>query len=122
MSNVHLTINGKKHRCAFSMLQIENMSKLSAQQGTNIEIGACLPYTAIQMGARQDKKPLDITFEDVLLWYDEAVTEDSEELKALNDAFLESTIYKRIIEPNLTEEQKKSQLTLMKQEPSPQVS
>jgi hypothetical protein len=92
----YIRINGKEYRCAFTMLQLEIMSKLTEKQDSNTAIGACLPYTAIQMAARQDKKELDISFEDVLLWYDEAVSNDSEELKALNDAFVESGVYKKM--------------------------
>lgn len=106
MNTCKLIINGKEYRCAFTMLQLELMDRLVKQQESNTAIGACLPYTAIQVAARQDKRELDIEFEDVLLWYDEAVSNDSEELKALNDAFAASNIYKKIQAANGSEEKK----------------
>lgn len=117
-----ISINGKAYRYAFTMLQMEKMNELIAQHTAAVEQGACLPFTAIQMAARQDRRELDIDFEDVLNWYDDALLNDTEELKDFNRAYMESTVYKRFIEPNLSEEQKKSLLTLTSAEPLQQAS
>jgi hypothetical protein len=107
-------INGKRYRLAFTMLQWEIMQNLIKDQTTNTAIGACLPYSAILMAARQDKTELDITFEDVLIWFDEAFSDDTDEYKHFDAAYKVSNIYKRIREAD--EEEKKRTLTQTKQE------
>jgi hypothetical protein len=109
-------INGKRYRIAFTMLQIEIMHNLIKDQTTNTAIGACQPYSAILMAARQDKTELDITFEDVLMWYDDAFSNDTDEYKLFDAAYKASNIYKKWMESE-AEEEKKRALTQTKQEP-----
>jgi hypothetical protein len=112
-------INGKRYRLAFTMLQMEIMQGLLKEQTTNIATGACLPYSALLMAARQAKTELDITFEDVLLWYDEAFTDDTEEYRHFDAVYKASNIYKKMREAE-DEEEKKRSLSQMKQERLPQ--
>lgn len=111
MSTCKITINAKEYRCAFTMLQMENMSKLIKQQDSDVAMGACLPYSAIQMAARQDKTELDVTFEDVLLWFDTGFTEQTDEYKSFDAAYKDSTYYKNFVKPleKASEDEKKSQ-------------
>lgn len=110
-------INGKRYRLAFTMLQIEIMQGLIKDQTTNTAIGACLPYSAMLMAARQDKTELDITFEDVLMWYDEAFSDDTDEYKHFDATYKASNIYKKMKEAE-AEEEKKRTLNQTRQEHS----
>lgn len=112
-------INGKPYRAAFTMLQIEIMQGLIKAQDTSTAIGACLPYSALLMAARQDKLTLDVTFEDVLLWYDQAFSDDTEEYKNFDAAYKASNIYRRMKDAE-DEEEKKRNLMQTQPEPSPQ--